>query len=73
MDEALATRFEGFEGNEGASPVAVAKIEEAFDRNLPAPLRETLLKADGLGAVIGDHELQIWSCEEIIAYAILVM
>ena len=68
MNEALAARFEGFEGNEGASPEAVAKIEEAFGRKLPAELREILLEADGLGGVIGDHELQIWSAEEIVAF-----
>lgn len=68
MNELLATRFEGFEGKEGASPEAVAKIDEVFDRKLPAELREILLASDGLGGVIGDHELQIWSAEEIIAY-----
>lgn len=68
MDDALAARFEGFEGAEGASAEDVAEIEEAFGRKLPDPLREILLEADGLGGVIGDHELQIWSAEEIVAY-----
>lgn len=68
MNESLAARFEGFEGKEGASPETVAKIEEVFSRKLPAELREILLASDGLGGVIGDHELQIWSAEEIVAY-----
>ena len=68
VDDSLLARFEGFEGAKGASPEAVAKIEEVFGRKLPDSLREILLEADGLGGVIGDHELQIWSAEEIVAY-----
>ena len=68
MDDALAERFGGFEGNEGATPEAVARLEKEFDRTLPIELREILLEADGLGGVIGDHELQIWSIDEIIAF-----
>lgn len=68
MDDSPLARFEGFKGAEGASPEALAKIEEAFGRKLPDLLRQTLLEADGLGGVIGDHELRIWSAEEIVAY-----
>jgi cell wall assembly regulator SMI1 len=68
MDEALGARFEGFECNEGASPEAVAEVEEVFGRKLPNQLREVLLEADGLNGVIGGHELQIWSTKQIVAF-----
>ena len=68
MNESLAARFDGFEGKEGAQPEAVMKIEDTFGRKLPVELSEILLASDGLGGVIGDHELQIWSAGEIVAY-----
>ena len=68
MNDALAARFEGFEGNEGCSPEAVSALENEFGRKLPSELRDILMEADGLGGVIGDHELQIWSVEEILAF-----
>jgi hypothetical protein len=68
MNKKLAARFEGFEGKEGALPEEVAKVEAAFDRKLPNELREILLAANGFGGVIGDHELLIWSAEEIVDY-----
>jgi len=68
MDDALAARFEGFEGAAGASPEAVAKVEDTFARRLPDALRDIVLEADGLGGVIGGHELNIWSTEQIVAF-----
>ena len=68
MNEELAARFEGFEGNEGAPPEAVAKVEKSFGLKLPDEFREILLEADGLGGVMGDHELQIWSSDQIVAF-----
>lgn len=68
MDAALSARFEGFDGAAGASAEAIAKIEETFARKLPDPLRDILLEADGLGGVIGGHELNIWSTQEIVDF-----
>jgi hypothetical protein len=68
MDDALAASLDGFAGTEGASPESVEKVEAAFGRKLPEPLRQILLESDGISGVIGGHELQIWSAEEIIAY-----
>ena len=68
MDYSLAERLDEFEGNEGAPLDAIVKLEEKFNRKLPVELREILLEADGIGGVIGGHELQIWSVDEIIVH-----
>ncbi|MBI3878787.1 MAG: SMI1/KNR4 family protein [Verrucomicrobia bacterium] len=68
MDEALVARLEGFKGTHGASPGAIAKIEETFGRKLPEELGQILTESDGMTGVIGDHELQLWSADEIVAY-----
>ena len=68
MNTALAARLDGFEGARGASPATLAGAEEAFSRKLPEELRQILLASNGTAGVIGGHELQIWSAEEIVAY-----
>jgi len=68
MDNSLISRFSEFEGNKGASPEALSTLESEFGRQLPPELRSILLAADGLGGVIGNHEFQIWSVEEIATF-----
>ena len=68
MNDELASRFEDFTGYEGATPDSIAKIKEAFGKEIPDELSQILLESDGMGGVIGGHEVQFWSCREIIDY-----
>ncbi len=68
MNQELTTLLDGFSDVDGASPEAIAKVESVFNRELPDELRQILCKSNGISGVISNHELQICSTEEIIAY-----
>jgi len=57
-----------FDGKECATYEPVDAVEADLGKSLPIDLREILLASDGIALSSEWHELQIWSCEEIVAH-----
>lgn len=57
-----------FDGAERATDDAVNHVEAKLKKSLPLDLREILLASNGISLSSEWHELQIWNCEEIVAF-----
>jgi cell wall assembly regulator SMI1 len=57
-----------FDGAECATDDAIDVIEAELGKSLPTDLRGVLLASNGIALSSEWHELQIWSCEEIVAF-----